>query len=715
MKPRYNWQTEEEQEWDLSTPEPVPTSRRKRVWALILLIGLTGMVFTSAIFLFERRLRSQEESVALDVQATHRTLEQAVASEDLELYTSLLSRDDLGWYQLQRRLLQSGRVLDRRVLGLDWKPATPSAPEIDLDPNWRRAIATFPQSYTLMAAEGPAESVTLNQTLYYQIRGSRWLLTKPSAAYWGKEVTREFGRLVISYPERDSLVVDQFADRLLRDVESICEAWLAGGGWATNECSPDWRVFVEFETEPETLLALSSLSAPAMQGRAFLLPAPSLIGIPADETSFDAVYRGYSGRILETLRNNLVTPIPLPDQEIAALCFPSFEDGLRLYTYDPASDLWTQLATDERIRHLQPLPDDSGIVLRGGIPGTDVGRLQLTVHRAGDEQPVFEEGISGYSARLVNIDHRPAGDNLVLSSTQGSTGLTSYRFLPLESCDDGDCETVDLAGYPLWSPDGERSLILAEGELFLGDDSGKRTESAGRAFSPFWMTADTFGFVRLLGGEEVDPEMELVIRSADTGQERPLIRSADLLLRIDADMAGALRIKYVRANPADPSILYMAVTPVASGRSNFFVLRLKVSGGVERLAAETALESIDVVQKLEDIPVGDQTTLTPTGYPPFSLTGDGHWLTTASFSDPLTNAWRLNVSDVEQGQERIYYLNYPHYPAPFPFYDWSGDDQWLVVVDNGFLRLIAPAYDYERIVSHDFAGCRYPAWIDPLD
>jgi len=34
------------------------------------------------------------------------------------------------------------------------------------------------------------------------------------------------------------------------------------------------------------------------------------------------------------------------------------------------------------------------------------------------------------------------------------------------------------------------------------------------------------------------------------------------------------------------------------------------------------------------------------------------------------------------------------------------------LVDKGFLRLIAPDYEYERIITHDFAACRYPAWVE---
>ncbi len=77
-----------------------------------------------------------------------------------------------------------------------------------------------------------------------------------------------------------------------------------------------------------------------------------------------------------------------------------------------------------------------------------------------------------------------------------------------------------------------------------------------------------------------------------------------------------------------------------------------------------------------------------------------------------TDNWVIHLYDTIREETKKFTLNYPSYPAPFPFYDWSADGTWLILVDNGFLRLMAPSYDYERIITHHYDACRYAAWIN---
>ena len=468
-----------------------------------------------------------------------------------------------------------------------------------------------------------------------------------------------------------------------------------------------------FETDPESLLALGDPDTPVLQGRTFLLPTPTLVGLPIDDEGYKALYDGYTGRIVRTLRNDLALPVPLPDQELAVLCFPSYEEGLSLFSYQPRSDTWTQQSEPKRFSSIQALRDDSAVVLRAGFPGVEIAHLELVLKRGGDEVSLFKEGTTELSARLDGIPIRPQNDSLLLSSVQGSTGLTSYRLLPLESCNDGACDVRPLDGFPLWSPRGDRSLVLVGSELYVGDEEGVPNRYVGRAFSPFWMTDDEFGYVRLRGNTTNEsPDMELVLYSVETGQERLLIKSADLLDQVEAGLEGAFRIMYVTASPTDPNLIFLAGTPVRGGGGRFYVLRLQLQADTSITSDNVPLIRSEVILALDDLPVGDPSTLTPTGYPPFSITADGRKLMVFRFADPVTNTWVLYLYDVAGGDTQVRTLNYPIYPAPFPFYDWSADGNWLLLVDNGFLRLIAPDYDYERIITHDFAACRYPAWID---
>lgn len=715
MKTRYSWQTEEQEEWsDESRPDQAARPRRDKRLTLLILAVVTIAVFAFIYILFERRLQSREDLVRQNVLAAHQTWEQAVRRNDLELFTNLLARDDSDWFQSQRRLLMADRALSREAFGLALDSSVPITPQVKLDANWRRAELTYPQIYASKSADGSVQTITLGQTQVFQLRGSRWVYSPPSAAFWGDTQTGETSRLEVAFPARDGAIVERLAADLTRDIDAVCVASKADVRSEARECGADWRLPLRFDTDPEALLALGDTTTPVISGRTFVLPAPSLVGIPEDDAGYEALYHGYLDRILATLRNSLELPVPLPDQEIAALCYPSLEAGLRLYIYNPVADIWTEYPSSQRYRFLQPLPDDSGLVLRGGFPGTETGRLQLTLLREGMETALFDEGTTELSARLVDLPERPQSDSLVISSTQGSTGITDYRLLPLASCDDGSCDVNELDGFPVWSPGGIRSLVLVGSALYLGDNMGHPLHLVGRAFSPFWLTEDTFGFVRLSDeASDEGPAMELVIRSAVTEVEHSLIRSADFLQQAKSDQKGALGIKYVTASPVDPNTLFVAATPAVGSNERYYVLKLRIDGDIASLSEDVKLAEVEVILTLDDLPVGDPSILTPTGYPPFTLTDDGHWLMVVRFTDPVTNTWVIDLYDTARGETQTLTLNFPAYPAPFPFYDWSEDGQWLLVVDDGFLRLIAPGHDYERVVTHDFAACRYPAWVNP--
>jgi hypothetical protein len=49
-------------------------------------------------------------------------------------------------------------------------------------------------------------------------------------------------------------------------------------------------------------------------------------------------------------------------------------------------------------------------------------------------------------------------------------------------------------------------------------------------------------------------------------------------------------------------------------------------------------------------------------------------------------------------------------PGNYPLLDWSSDGQWLLVADRQFLHLIAPTYEMEELIAHDFDACSHIIW-----
>lgn len=706
MKSNYSWETEDEGDWELvQSPEPTPPRKGSRT--LLMLVAGVAVACLLILLLLDRRLEGREAIIQQNVIAAHRTWKQAVESQDLELFSSLISREHTDWYQAQRKLLMSGRLFGRDSFGLDLMPDAPALFVVDLDSGWRRAVLTFPQEYEIENSDG-GRSISLFQTQTYQITGNRWLLAQPPDSLWGAWVTKDIGLINVSYPERDSEIISRLTSDLARDIAEICAQFPTA-----RECAPESRISLHFVTDPESLLILGDQNTPALSGRTIKLPTPSLVGLPVDDDAYDALYAGYTERIQLMLRNNLALPIPFPEQNVVALCFPTLDQGLTLYAYHPATGEWSEQSQARRFSFAQALPDDSAIILRAGFPGVEIAHLELVLQRQGREIPLYKEGTTEQSARFDGIPIRPQSNSLLLSTIQGSTGIINYRLLPLESCGDGACDVNSLAGFPLWSPSGDKTLILVGSQLFIGDNEGTPILLVGRAFSPFWLTDNTFGYIRLLGGSTNEsPDMELVVRSVETGEERLLAKSADLLRQFDSDDKGAFRIMFITSSPKDPNLLFLAGTPVSRGGGQFLVLKIQLNGSPDSIPLEMSISTIEVILNLDDVPVGDPTTLTPTGYPPFMVTPDGRRLMVVRFADPVTNTWVIYLYNIEDRETKVITLNYPIYPAPFPFYDWSADGNWLLLVDNGFFRLLAPDYDYERSVTHDFAACRYPAWVN---
>lgn len=709
MKTHYSWETEEEGDW---APEPAtnrsPSNSSRQRRPLLLVVFTTIVVFVAIFIFFDRRLGAREEIVRQNVLAAHRTWERAVESSDLELLTSLLGRADSDWFITQRQLLMTDRSLSRDAFDLIPISSEEESPTVELDPNWRQATVYFAQNYSYPIDEREKQPVQLTHTQFFELRGSNWRVVAPPNSFWSGLKSFDTEHLAVIYPGRDEAIVKQLANDLDREIDFLCDEFSA-----SRECNPDWRIEVFFDPDPGSLLALNDTITPVMNGRVFELPAPSLVGIPTEEVAYHALYRGYTGRIISTLRNNFELPTPLPEQQITALCFPARGEGLALFSYNPTADVWTEQPVSRRYSTLEPLPEDSGLILRAGFPGVEMARLELVLRRHGKETPLFNEGTTELSARLVDIPVNTESESVLLSAIQGSTGRTTYRLLPFESCAGGACDVLDLQGFPLWSPSGGRTLVLVGSELYLGDSSGKPIDFIDRAFSPFWLTSDTFGYIRLRGNAlDESPEMELVLGRAVSNDLRPLIKSAELLRQIDGNLTGGFRIRYVVADPNDPNRLFLAGTPIADGGNHFYIIALSLSGDIITLSPETALSRVEVLLSLDGLPVGDQSTLTPTGYPPFVLTPDGRWLTVVRFADPVTNTWELYLHNVARQETKVITLNYPAYPAPFPFYDWSADGKWLLLIDDGFLRLVAPDYDYERIITHEYVACRYPAWVN---
>ena len=218
MTDRFSWQTDDEGNW---VQPSVPPSRRHR-WSLVLFACFVVFGLGYGIYRFSlRQIEQREQIVKTEIRAAHTTWLQAVDGQDLELLTMLSTRRDSEWYATQRRLLTSGRLLDRSVLGLSLSERPSAETEIVLSPDMAEAEMHFPEAYTV--GDGSNElPIVLEQTAVYEKKGSTWAQRPLTDDEWGATRQVVSPRTVVTFPERDEAIVGRIASDLGRELGTVC-------------------------------------------------------------------------------------------------------------------------------------------------------------------------------------------------------------------------------------------------------------------------------------------------------------------------------------------------------------------------------------------------------------------------------------------------------------------------------------------------------------
>ena len=74
----------------------------------------------------------------------------------------------------------------------------------------------------------------------------------------------------------------------------------------------------------------------------------------------------------------------------------------------------------------------------------------------------------------------------------------------------------------------------------------------------------------------------------------------------------------------------------------------------------------------------------------------------------------LHLYNLENGEHQTILTNTDIFFPAFSF-DWSLDSNWLAFTrGNSVIGLIAPDYDYQRMILHDEGECTSLSWVNPL-
>jgi len=401
----FDWQTEQERE-DVWEQEPEQETEgaggrpsRRRRWLALLV--MSALLLAAGLLVRREAQRRVEEATATveeDVVSSHALGLQAAQDGDDELFVTLLSGREPSWTETQKALLEAGLLYDQAARPLGLRPAgKPQVVNVSFSPDLRAAELQMSQRY---AAEGVSgvESIALQRTLIYREGRQRWLLAPPEADFWGSWDSVTEGALTVDYPKRDEEVARRLAGDLTAMLAEMCATLDELG------CTSGWWMRLRLEKNPQSLLALGEKEAGAPTGTEVSLPAPSLVGVPADDAAYGALLRGYARHLAaaavgdlagwECCGDGVLFYQALLHEQLAQLGLRARPAPLRDYVYlvdDWAGDEALYSAINDYWHESRPVPPGEEVPLavhaflafmRSERPGSSAVALQRSLSPA---------------------------------------------------------------------------------------------------------------------------------------------------------------------------------------------------------------------------------------------------------------------------------------------------------------------------------------------
>jgi hypothetical protein len=466
--------------------------------------------------------------------------------------------------------------------------------------------------------------------------------------------------------------------------------------WVIEEPDPIWQqvyMLVEFLAAEETAVSPTQMMR--------LMDRNSYDGWLAD-----VLGSGYDSSTLETrfLRyiyaqtaagQQAEPPIPLPTGTLTLVC-QSYTDGptSQVYTYNLARKTWTERFRGLFTNAYISTPDGEHFIVTEYRFADDMTEWKISL-ATDDEITLLEEAT--YVGNIEHWLHYYLVDETAeyLMRYEYVEGERDIRLLPT-TCAGGGCPWVDLAGWPLFSPDKAHLLVedapteateiipdvppQLQHYLTLMTPDGQLSQPLGRGGAPFWLDNEAYSFVQL--GKE---GWELV--TAVVGQNTPrfLLNQTDLLAEIPlAERPTDLIIDEGAANPANPQELVLQV----SREADFNLFGPDVPGYLFKVTLTSDLSGVEQLALLRaDLFRG------VVGYGV-----DGRTIIQGEYSYSSSNmTWHFLNAETGQTQLTFDSIN-----------SLSGteDGQWSVQLTDNYLLLYALSYDYIQFIPHSLGECQ---------
>ncbi len=719
--PDFDWHIEEEVNRFDAQPAAGMVKPRRRRWLTVLLVltivASAGVLIVQA--LTQRAENERLETIKEDVLAAHSLMRRAAAQGDAEIFGMLLSGDDLSWRKAQHDLLSRELVESRAPLGLIAQPGEPAI-HITLTHGLTEAEVLSEQTYAVSIGRETTQTIRLRHVAFYRLDGQRWFLSPPGDEFWGKWITTTGQLLTLTYPERDQ----DIAARLARDLDLTLNDMCAElGEWV---CPSDAQLRIRLNAQPSSLIQMldSEMVHAIASGHTFsiTLPSPTLFGTPTDESGYQELYRRYAVRTVAILARSRITlrlnrdpdlaklydsaidrllvqkglrpwpaievkdssgappPVP-PGQDIAVYCVESPRTGGSLYRYAPSTVTWTIELSGRSFTSMLSLPSREGLVFQERPMLTPKAPARLILWQDGRERLLLQPPSDALSVFFAG-EADPFERRLVVGFFFGIGRPQNYALLDLGECIPSGCAWIPLPSVPIWSPDGSHTLVGARrrAELLLGDENAEPLLEVGSGFNPFWLNNATFGYFAYRTSER---GADIVTATIDNPKPQIAVQADDLQQTLPERVRqGSIRSSYY---------------PPAAGQMLIVMSRL-----------EAAARHYPV---LVSLPTGKITALSlDESVPGYILSPDGRWLVGHASASESSGA--LHLYDIEEQQTKTITFWLGDTARWNPTYEWSNDSQWLLVMNDGVLTLIAPESSYWQTIVPEAPGCIFAAWVN---
>lgn len=336
-------------------------------WMWLTLGGLTLTVLLS-LMVFSWGNKRQ---VAADVQNVFLAEEEAAQARDARALTALTARGYTDW--LNTRLLLAQHNLAAPAPALLFNPS-PQAGDII-------SLTTFAPDIMQVdlqrAYTGPGgETTHFASTQFYQYQQG-WKRT-PTPPYFSGELRQFVGRrLTIIYFEHDADLITTLGPYLDGLLESACAEWACADTFTLSlqflEATPAFEPNPTTDQEPLVFRMLAYTNTTWLDASPLNLPAPHIVGTPADDTSRLAFQRVLGQQVLLYAVQRFITEVDGPTRNALAYALVA-RLAVRLKLEAPATltIAQTTLATD-----VQALWDLRAVPIWDQIP-----RRQLALRSA---------------------------------------------------------------------------------------------------------------------------------------------------------------------------------------------------------------------------------------------------------------------------------------------------------------------------------------------